>query len=81
MAKKKKLSQPTLVELVSLAEKVNLIDGFFNGDVEDECRGMAQEAANAINREGLEAQLARLLEGGYSAQRLAELINEGSINS
>lgn len=67
---------PGISELLKLAKERNLPEGFFDGDIEDECFCEAKEKAKSINKKGLEIQLEYLLNQGYEIGRLKELIKD-----
>ncbi len=82
MAKKKKdikidnTDPDDVSDLLELAQQVNLPDGFFDGDVQDECESDAKILAKKINSGTLMEQLEFLIEHGYQKGRLEELIRE-----
>jgi hypothetical protein len=82
MAKKKKKRDYTpdmadiISDLLEFAESVNLPDGFFDGDVQDECDSEAKLNAEAINQQSLMVQLEYLYEHGWEPARLKELMEE-----
>lgn len=79
MARKKteKPSQ-TIARLVALADSENLASGYFDDDVQDEMALNAKVEADELNKDGVESQIRFLLEQGFEADRLEELIREGA---
>ncbi len=79
MAKRKKpepKAVPSIDELVSLAKKVGLPAGAFDGDLEDACDDEAEIMKENVKSESLGEQLQFLHMHGYQLGRLAELIRE-----
>ncbi len=62
--------------LLELAHSVNLLDGYFDDDVADECRLQAAQKAAEINDSMLMGQLEFLLERGWHPSRLRDLIKK-----
>jgi hypothetical protein len=77
MARKRTRDTADVVsDLLELADRLGLPDGAFDGEVSDTCHYEAENEARRINGGPLIGQFEFLLEHGWPAGRLSELIRE-----
>lgn len=85
-AKRKKKPDPEkraddVSDLLELAEKVNLPEGYLENEVHDACDEAAILMQQTIMAGTLMGQLEFLMDHGYQPGRLKELIEEGGMSS
>ena len=80
MAKRKKKPTTSIDELVSLAKSLNMIEDALDGDVKDAAESAAELEAESANNTGVRRQIEFLLDNGFAAARIEELIREYAMN-